>query len=61
MALERLLGLMAERKASDLFLAAGSPITIKINGVCVPINQEKMAAPGDRPVAARAPERRAIP
>ena len=43
MALERLLGLMAERKASDLFLAAGSPITIKINGVCVPINQEKMA------------------
>ena len=43
MSLERLLGLMAERKASDLFLAAGSPITIKINGVCVPINQEKMA------------------
>jgi len=43
MALERLLALMAERKASDLFLAAGSPITIKINGVCVPINQEKMA------------------
>jgi twitching motility protein PilU len=34
---------MAERKASDLFLAAGSPITIKINGMCVPINQEKMA------------------
>jgi twitching motility protein PilU len=43
MALERLLSLMAERKASDLFLAAGSPITIKINGMCVPINQEKMA------------------
>ena len=43
MALERLLNLMAERKASDLFLAAGSPITIKINGMCVPINQEKMA------------------
>jgi twitching motility protein PilU len=42
MALERLFQLMAEKSASDLFLAAGSPITIKINGVCVPINQERM-------------------
>jgi twitching motility protein PilU len=33
---------MAEKHASDLFLAAGSPITVKINGVCVPINQERM-------------------
>jgi twitching motility protein PilU len=42
MALERLFQLMAEKNASDLFLSAGSPITIKINGVCVPINQERM-------------------
>jgi len=42
MALERLFTLMAEKHASDLFLAAGSPITVKINGVCVPINQERM-------------------
>ncbi|HUD26565.1 MAG TPA: PilT/PilU family type 4a pilus ATPase [Burkholderiaceae bacterium] len=42
MALERLFQLMAEKSASDLFLAAGSPITIKINGVCVPINQERL-------------------
>jgi twitching motility protein PilU len=42
MALERLFDLMAEKNASDLFLAAGSPITVKINGVCVPINQERM-------------------
>jgi len=42
--LERLFGLMAEKKASDLFLAAGSPITIKINGVCVPISQERISA-----------------
>jgi twitching motility protein PilU len=42
MALERLFQLMAEKHASDLFLAAGSPITVKINGVCVPINQERM-------------------
>jgi twitching motility protein PilU len=42
MTLERLFALMAEKKASDLFLAAGSPITIKINGVCVPISQERL-------------------
>jgi twitching motility protein PilU len=42
MAIERLFNLMAEKKASDLFLAVGSPITIKINGVCVPINQERL-------------------
>jgi twitching motility protein PilU len=42
MALDRLFQLMAENHASDLFLSAGSPITVKINGVCVPINQERM-------------------
>lgn len=40
--LERLFTLMAEKKASDMFLACGSPITIKINGVCVPISQERL-------------------
>ncbi len=45
MALERLFQLMAEKNASDLFLSAGSPITVKINGVCVPINQERMHQP----------------
>jgi len=42
MALDRLFNLMAEKNASDLFLSTGSPITIKINGVCVPINQDRM-------------------
>jgi twitching motility protein PilU len=42
MALERLFQLMADKNASDLFLSAGSPITIKINGVCVPINQDRL-------------------
>jgi twitching motility protein PilU len=42
MALDRLFQLMAEKNASDLFLSAGSPITVKINGVCVPINQERL-------------------
>ena len=42
MALEKLFQLMAERNASDLYLSVGSPITIKINGVCVPVNQERL-------------------
>lgn len=42
MAIHRLFELMAEKKASDIFLAVGSPINIKINGVSVPINQQIM-------------------
>ncbi|MEF9995743.1 MAG: PilT/PilU family type 4a pilus ATPase [Burkholderiaceae bacterium] len=43
MSLDRLFSLMAEKKVSDLFLAVGSPITIKINGVAVPISQERLS------------------
>ncbi|HOX88443.1 MAG TPA: PilT/PilU family type 4a pilus ATPase [Burkholderiaceae bacterium] len=46
MSLERLFTLMSEKNASDLFLAVGSPITIKINGVAVPISQERLAQQG---------------
>jgi len=42
MALDKLFQLMAEKNASDLFISVGSPITIKINGVCVPVNQERL-------------------
>ncbi|CAG4883330.1 Pilus retraction protein PilT [Georgfuchsia toluolica] len=38
----RLFQLMAEKKASDIFLSTGSPIHIKISGVSVPINQRTM-------------------
>ena len=41
MALEKLFQLMAEKNASDLFLSVGSPVTVKINGICVPVNQER--------------------
>jgi twitching motility protein PilU len=41
--LDRLFTLMSEKNASDMFLSVGSPITIKINGVCIPINQERLA------------------
>jgi twitching motility protein PilU len=40
MAMKRLLELMAEKKASDIFISVGAPIAIKINGVTMPINQQ---------------------
>lgn len=43
MSLDKLFHLMAEKGASDLYLSVGSPITIRINGVCVPINQDRLA------------------
>ena len=43
MNLDRLFQLMSEKGASDLYLSVGSPVTIKLNGVCVPINQERLA------------------
>jgi twitching motility protein PilU len=42
MAIKRLLELMAEKKASDLFISVGAPINIKINGVTMPINQQNV-------------------
>jgi twitching motility protein PilU len=40
MAMKRLLELMAEKSASDIFVSVGAPINIKINGVTMPINQQ---------------------
>ncbi len=45
--MERILRLMAEKKASDVYLSANSPALIKINGQCVPINNQ--ALPFDAP------------
>ena len=42
MAMERLFRLMAEKRASDLFMAVGSPVHLKVNGTSVPINQQVM-------------------
>ncbi|MDO8347904.1 MAG: PilT/PilU family type 4a pilus ATPase [Rugosibacter sp.] len=36
--MHRLFQLMADKKASDLFLSCGAPITIKINGAAFPVN-----------------------
>jgi len=38
-AMKRLFQLMADKKASDIFLSIGAPINIKINGNAMPVNQ----------------------
>lgn len=42
--MERILRLMSEKKASDVYLSAHSPILIRINGECVPINNQTLSA-----------------
>ncbi|MGZ5039052.1 MAG: ATPase, T2SS/T4P/T4SS family, partial [Usitatibacter sp.] len=44
MFIEKLLQLMAEKKASDIFISAGSPISIKIQGNLLPVNPAAMDA-----------------
>jgi twitching motility protein PilU len=44
MFIEKLLQLMAEKKASDIFISAGSPISIKITGTIMPVNPAPMDA-----------------
>ncbi len=41
-AMKRLFQVMADKKASDIFMSVGAPINIKINGVAVPVNQTIM-------------------
>ncbi len=38
--MERILRLMGEKKASDVYLSAHAPALIKINGQCLPINNQ---------------------
>ncbi len=45
MIFEKLFQLMAEKKASDIFISAGAPIHIKIQGHVMPINQQIMDPP----------------
>jgi len=46
--MERILRLMAEKKASDVYLSANSPALIKINGEAVPINSQILPADAPR-------------
>jgi len=45
--MERILRLMADKKASDVYLSAHAPALIKINGLCIPINNQLL--PPDAP------------
>lgn len=45
--MERILRLMGEKQASDVYLAVNAPALIKINGECVPINNQLL--PPDAP------------
>ena len=57
--MEKILRLMGEKKASDVYLSAHAPALIKINGQCVPINNQLL--PPDAPKALLAevlPEKR---
>lgn len=44
--MERILRLMAEKKASDLYMSAFSPVQLKINGLCVPVNNQPLPPDG---------------
>ena len=44
MIFDKLFQLMAEKNASDIFVSAGAPIHIKIQGSVIPINQQVMDA-----------------
>jgi twitching motility protein PilU len=50
MFIEKLLQLMAEKKASDIFISAGSPISIKIMGTIMPVNPQVMDAETTRKI-----------
>ncbi len=45
--MERILRLMAEKKASDVYLSANAPALIRIHGECLPINNQVL--PPDAP------------
>jgi twitching motility protein PilU len=38
--MEKLLRLMSEKAASDLYLSTGAPAQLRINGVCIPVNSQ---------------------
>ena len=45
--MERILRLMADKHASDLYMSANAPATLRINGDCIPLNNQPL--PFDAP------------
>ncbi len=60
--MERILRLMADKQASDVYLSAHAPAQIRIHGQCLPINQQVLPAEAPRKLLAEilAPERLAV-
>lgn len=46
-----LLQLAAEKQASDLFLSVGAPISVKINGITMPVNSQKLDGDATKRIA----------
>ncbi|MBT0571793.1 PilT/PilU family type 4a pilus ATPase [Curvibacter sp. CHRR-16] len=46
--MERIFRLMSEKRASDVYLSAHAPALIKINGQCVPINNQTLTTDAPR-------------
>jgi len=57
--MERILRLMGEKQASDVYLSASAPALIRINGDCVPINSQVLTPDAPKALLAEivAPER----
>src|SRR3954462_15956359 len=43
-AMKRLLQVMADKKASDIFISVGAPINIKLQGMAMPVSQAVITA-----------------
>ncbi|WP_295960299.1 PilT/PilU family type 4a pilus ATPase [Rhodoferax sp.] len=50
--MERILRLMQEKKASDVYLSANAPALIRINGMCVPVNSQLLQTDAPRSLLA---------
>lgn len=44
--MEKILRIMAEKKASDVYMSAAAPVQIKINGQCMPLNTQALPIDG---------------
>ncbi|ODS93510.1 MAG: type IV pili twitching motility protein PilT [Comamonas sp. SCN 65-56] len=57
--MERILRLMGEKKASDVYLSANAPALIRINGECIPVNEQLLSPDAPRSLLAEvvAPDR----
>ena len=57
--MERILRLMGEKKASDVYLSANAPALIRINGECIPVNEQLLSPDAPRSLLAEVvtPER----